>query len=498
MNFLADFAPGNFVVDLRTLERLLDRLQEGVIGHDKDRRIFFFNRAAAALTGFRKEEVLGRDCHEVFGGPLCGKQCSFCGGAPDAWTELNYPLNIVTRQGEPKQVEMSVVGLRDEKGRFAGVLAAVKDITSLVGLKLWTGDAVGFAGIVGRDPRMIQIFKQITRLAENDYPVLITGETGTGKELVAAAIHSESRRARGPFVPVNCGALPEGVVESELFGHVKGAFSGALRDKKGRFELADGGTIFLDEVAELPKNMQVKLLRVLENGAFERVGGEKTITVDVRVISATNRDLKREIERKNFRRDLFYRLNVVPLELPPLRERKGDIPLLGDFFLHRARKREDKIPHFSPEALSLLQKYPWPGNVRELQNAVHYALARSEGGTLGPEELPQEIRAGGSRRGPAPKLDLETVQAALSQCGGNKVKAARLLGVGRATLYRVVLSEETSLCQLLLCGPKEGIFPINSLHFSITTLQNVSLKTPLVCSKGVEQVFYYLLVNNYN
>jgi len=275
--------------------------------------------------------------------------------------------------------------------------------------------------------------------------VLITGETGTGKELVAAAIHSESRRARGPFVPVNCGALPEGVVESELFGHVKGAFSGALRDKKGRFELAHGGTIFLDEVAELPKNMQVKLLRVLENGAFERVGGERTITVDVRIISATNRDLKREIEKRKFRRDLFYRLNVVPLQVPPLRERQGDIPLLVDFFLQSARKRGRQVPRFSPEALALLQRYPWPGNVRELQNAVHYALARSDRETMGPEELPQEIREEGARRGPARKLNLEAVAAALRQCGGNKAKAARLLGVGRATLYRFLMSQETPM-----------------------------------------------------
>ncbi|MDD2904205.1 MAG: sigma 54-interacting transcriptional regulator [Syntrophales bacterium] len=445
MSFPADFATGKFVVDLKNLEPLLDHLQEGVIGHDPYRRIFFFNRAAAAMTGFTAAEVLGRDCHEVFGGPLCGKQCSFCGGAPDSWTELNYPLNIVTRKGEPKQVEMSVVGLKDAAGRFAGVLAAIKDITSLVGLKLWTGEATGFAGIVGRDPQMLQIFKQISRLAGNGYPVLITGETGTGKELVAAAIHSESRRARGPFVPVNCGALPEGVVESELFGHVKGAFSGALRDKKGRFELAHGGTIFLDEVAELPKNMQVKLLRVLENGAFERVGGERTITVDVRIISATNRDLKREIEKRKFRRDLFYRLNVVPLQVPPLRERQGDIPLLVDFFLQSARKRGRQVPRFSPEALALLQRYPWPGNVRELQNAVHYALARSDRETMGPEELPQEIREEGARRGPARKLNLEAVAAALRQCGGNKAKAARLLGVGRATLYRFLMSQETPM-----------------------------------------------------
>jgi DNA-binding NtrC family response regulator len=384
------------------------------------------------MTGFAKEEVLGKDCHQVFGGPLCGQQCPFCGQAPASWTQLSYPLNLVTKQGEPKQIEMSVVGMKDNQGRFAGVLAVLRDITSLAGLKFWTGDFAGFAGIVGRDPQMIQIFKQIRQLGENDYPVLITGETGTGKELVAAAIHSESRRSSGPFVPVNCGALPEGVVESELFGHVKGAFSGAFREKKGRFELAHGGTIFLDEVAELPLTMQVKLLRVLESGAFERVGGEKAVTVDLRVISATNRDLKREIARKNFRQDLFYRLNVVPIEVPPLRE---------------SRKPEEKALRFSPEALGLLKRYPWPGNVRELQNAVHYALARGEGRVLGPDDLPQEIRRENSRRGPVSRLIAGAVQAAVAQCGGNKVKAARLLGVGRATLYRFLVSHETPLSQ---------------------------------------------------
>ncbi|MEW6657978.1 MAG: sigma 54-interacting transcriptional regulator [Thermodesulfobacteriota bacterium] len=442
-----DLSLENFALAAKSLEFILDHLQEGIIAHDQQRRIFFFNRAAAAMTGFAKEEVLGKDCHEVFGGPLCGRQCSFCGQAPGTWTQLSYPLNMVTKQGEPKQMEMSVVGMKDDQGRFAGVLAVLRDITSLAGLKFWTGDFAGFAGIVGRDPQMIQIFKQIRQLSENDYPVLITGETGTGKELVAAAIHSESRRSRGPFVPINCGALPEGVVESELFGHVKGAFSGAVRDKKGRFELAHGGTIFLDEVAELTRSMQVKLLRVLENGAFERVGGEKTITVDVRVISATNRDLKRELARKNFRQDLFYRLNVVPIEVPPLRERQGDIPLLVDFFLQESRKPGGKVSRFSGEALALLKKYHWPGNVRELQNAVHYALARGERRVLGVEDLPREIRRQISRRGPVLKLEAGAVQAALAQCGGNKAKAARLLGVGRATLYRFLVSHETPLSQ---------------------------------------------------
>ena len=427
----------------QNLEHILDHLQEGIIGHGQDRKIFYFNRAAEVITGYAKAEVLGKDCYEAFGAPFCGSHCSFCGAPPQTWTRISYPINIVTKAGEPRQLRMSVVGMTDEQGGLIGVLASFQDITSLAGLKLWTEEFPGFAGLVGRDPKMVQIFKQIKMLAVNDYAVLITGETGTGKELVAAAIHSESQRSRGPFVPVNCGALPEGVVESEIFGHVKGAFSGAIRDKKGRFELAHGGTIFLDEVAELPKAMQVKLLRVLESGAFERVGGEKTVTVDVRVISATNRDLKREVEKGNFRQDLFYRLNVVPMQLPPLRERRDDIPLLVEHFLSLAASRGQQTARFAPAALALMRQYAWPGNVRELQNVVHYALARGGGELIGPADLPPEVRQGSPKPGPAPKLEAQAVQAALGQCGGNKAKAARLLGVGRATLYRFLRSHDT-------------------------------------------------------
>ena len=427
----------------RNLEHILDHLPEGIIGHDLNRKIVYFNRTAEGITGYTKSEVVGKDCYEAFGVPFCGKNCSFCGQPPETWTRLSYPVNIVTKSGEPRQLQMSVVGMRDDKGRLVGVLAALQDITSLAGLKLWTEELSGFVGIVGRNPQLVQIFKQIKALAVNDYPVLIIGETGTGKELVAAAIHSESRRSQSPFVPVNCGALPEGVVESELFGHVKGAFSGAIRDKKGRFELAHRGTIFLDEVAELPKAVQVKLLRVLESGAFEPVGGEKTVVVEVRVISATNRDLKREVEKGHFRQDLYYRLNVVPVHLPPLRERRDDIPLLVEHFLSLAEKRSQRTARFTPEALVLMRRYAWPGNVRELQNAVHYALARSDGALLGPEDLPPEVQRDQAKPGPDRKLEAAAVQAALKQCGGNKVQAAKLLGIGRATLYRFLKSHDT-------------------------------------------------------
>ncbi len=435
MNFRLE----NLLADKRNLERILDHLMEGIIAHDKDRRIMFFNRAAEEVTGYSKAEVIGRDCHEVFGNPFCGDRCSFCGQAPNDLTHVSYPVNVVTRNGELKRLEMSVTGMTDEKGCFVGVLAAFRDTTVLDGLRLRLGEIHSFSGIVGRDHKMLQIFEQIRDLATNDYPIHIHGETGTGKELVAAAIHNESRRCGKAFVPVNCGALPEGLLESELFGHVKGAFTGAIRDKKGRFELAQGGTIFLDEVAELPKTVQVKLLRVLQEWTFERVGGERTLQLDVRVISASNRDLRREVERQRFRKDLYYRLCVVPLTLPPLRERRNDIPLLVSHFLKEAKKRGQQTATLSQEALSVMMDYAWPGNVRELQNAVHFALVKAKGRTIQPADLPLELQRKPDPRGtpgPPRKLEPVTVAAALRDSGGNKARAARILGVGRATLYR--------------------------------------------------------------
>lgn len=436
------------VADKKNLEHILDHLQEGIIGHDRERRILYFNRMAEEITGYSKEEVIGRDCHDAFGGAFCGKQCSFIEGVPDSLTNVSYPLNIVTKQGEPKQIEMSVACLADEGGGLVGIIATIRDITILVGLRLWPEESPQFAGLVGRDPKMVQVFRQIQAAAENHYPVLVTGETGTGKELVAAAIHNMSKRSGAPFIPVNCGALSEGVVESELFGHVKGAFSGAIRDKKGRFELAQKGTIFLDEVAEFSKNVQVKLLRVLENGTFERVGSEKTTAVDVRVISATHRNLKREIGKKNFREDLYYRIKVVPIHLPPLRERKDDIPLLLEHFQEQARKQGQRVGRFSRPALEVMMRYSWAGNVRELQNAVYHALARCRGMMAGPEDLPQELRSSTPQRGAPRKLNLEAVKVALERSGGNKVKAARTLGIARATLYRFLMSHKTYMSQI--------------------------------------------------
>jgi len=331
---------------------------------------------------------------------------------------------------------------KNGKNQTPGEIISFRDISDTCNRKTEDKRPVNFSRIIGKNRKIIEVFRQIINVAEYDYPVNIFGETGTGKELVAEAIHKASSRKDGPFVPINCGAMPEGLVESELFGHVKGSFSGAIRDKKGRLELADGGTIFLDEIAELSKHIQAKLLRFLQDGKFEKVGGEKTVRIDVRVISATNKDLKEEMKKNRFRDDLYYRINVVPISLPALRERKSDIPLLVNHFLKQAARQYNRNSVVvSDRAMMLLTEYKWPGNVRELQNAIQFAFVKSSGDEITPDNLPMEIndnRFFQTIRGPSRKLDRAQVESAIKKTGGNKAKAARLLNVGRATLYRFI------------------------------------------------------------
>jgi PAS domain S-box-containing protein len=435
---------------------ILDHLSDGVIVHDLQRRILVFNQAAERITGYRCEDVVNQDCHEVMAGGLCGGKCSFCDNSPILEADGMREVEVATASGERRRIEMNLTYIKDQDGRASAVMACFRDITREQQLARRLGEIEHFAGIIGRDPKMLALFDLIPELAESMAPVLIQGESGTGKELIAAALHNEGPRGTQSFVPVNCGALPEGLLESELFGHVRGAFTGAIRDKKGRFELADGGTIFLDEIGDISAAMQVKLLRVLQEGCFERVGSEKTIKVNVRVISATNKVLSKEMAEGRFREDLYYRLSVVPLTVPPLRDRRNDIPLLANHFLARfSDKPGRKTVEFSNSAMDLMMSYAWPGNVRELQNWIQFALIKCKGDNINMEHLPpvalapmkggavskggNEVREGQSGKF---KLDEGLVRDALERSRGNKVEAARLLGVSRATLYRFIDSQE--------------------------------------------------------
>ncbi len=341
--------------------------------------------------------------------------------------------------GDTKEIVILISAAPFEHKSKRMAVIMIENLSQLSDMHLSFITKKSFRGIIGSTHRMRELFNLIKEVAEVDVPVLIQGESGTGKELVANAIHYESYRSSNLFVPVNCAALPEGLLESELFGHVKGAFTGAIRDKKGRFELANGGTLFLDEVADIPKLVQVKLLRVLQEGVFEPVGSEKSISADVRIISATNKNLKEEVEKGNFREDLYYRINVVPIHVPPLRERKEDIPLLVEYFLNTISQNKG-ITGVSDEAMEIMLEYDWPGNVRELQSAISFASIKAKGNIITKECLPRELhlwkKSLRSSRRTSRKLNKENVKNALITAGGNKAKAARLLGVGRATLYR--------------------------------------------------------------
>ncbi len=359
------------------------------------------------------------------GAKIDRRRCQFSYQVDDEIRELT--LLVSTRPLDHKGERLSIVIL--------------EDITELNGLRKALNTEDNFAGIVGNTPVMHHVFDSVREVAAVDVPVAILGESGVGKELVARAIHDHGPRAKENFVTVNCGALPESLLESELFGHIKGAFTGSVKDRKGRFELADGGTIFLDEVADLTPSTQVKLLRVLQEGSFEPVGSDTTRTVDARVLSATNKNLEEEVRAGRFREDLFYRLCVVPVRLPPLRERTDDIPLLAEHFLMRSSATAGgRKLSISDEVLEVFKSFNWPGNVRELQNVLQFAWIKCKGDVLEIEHLPPNFRLTGvhaaskirRRKG----LTVETVSAALDETNGNKTEAAKVLGVSRATLYR--------------------------------------------------------------
>jgi DNA-binding NtrC family response regulator len=332
----------------------------------------------------------------------------------------------------------------------ASTLRAREDAASAVPYREGLSAAGVPPGFVGSAPAILEIFRKVAKIAPTNATVLILGESGTGKELIAEAIHKASPRSRGPFVKVNCAALPEGLLESELFGHIKGSFTGAVRDRAGRFEAADGGTMFLDEVGEVPTHTQVKLLRVLQNREIERVGDNRSRPVDVRLVAATNADLDEAVRKGLFREDFYFRLKVISVRVPPLRERRGDIPALAEHFRALYGERHGRpVRGFSDAAMEVLRAYDWPGNVRELENTVEAAVVLCEGGTIGPDVLPEEV--GGRQRVedlpdgeviriPAgtslPDAERTIILDTLARTGGNKTSAARILGIGLRTLYR--------------------------------------------------------------
>jgi len=434
-------------------DAVLDSMSDGVLVCDEAMRVTKFNAAAEQITGWSRSDAVGAPCPEIFHGYLCGHGCVVEQTAAGLDGVRDQEVMIKGRDGQGRLIVLNTSTVRAPDGSSLGVVAVFRDITELARLRSEVRGRAGFPKLVGRSPAMRALYEQIEDVAASESTVLLLGETGVGKELVAEAIHATGRRASGPLVKVNCSALSEGLLESELFGHVRGAFTGAVRDKVGRFELAGGGTIFLDEIGELSPNLQVKLLRVLQEKEIERVGEARVIPIDCRVIAATNRDLRALVARGRFREDLFYRLSVIPIHVPPLRERRADIPLLAQHFLGRLAEQEGKaIEGFSAEALDCLLDHRWPGNVREIENAVAFAVIKCRSKHVGAEHLPPEIRSSQRmprRTGTIP-LTRAMIEAALQKTGGNRLRAARVLGVGRATFYR-------KLAELGITIPPKGI-----------------------------------------
>jgi len=419
----------------QNLEAIFNSVADGILALDLGLRISNLNSAAQRLLDTSRQEAVGRSCLELL--------------HPSAeLTDLlrqrrpvdRYPHTLHSAGGE-HSLSLSLRPLVDPQGQEQGVVLILRDLTEIVNLKRQLVVRQSFHGIIGKNHRMRELYQLIEDLADSDATVLILGESGTGKERVAEAIHHRSHRRQGPLVKVNCSALSEGLLESELFGHVKGAFTGAIRDKVGRFEQADGGSIFLDEIGDLSPNVQVKLLRVLQEKEIERVGSGQTFKVDARVIAATHRDLQLALQQRVFRSDLYYRLNVMPLELPPLRRRKEDIPLLAEHFIAIFNSQtQRRVLHLDDAALSLLMDYDWPGNVRELENAIEHAFIKCRGEVLLPSHLPMPLQDLYSRppaspeAGPVPEKD-QLLQI-LAECHWNRSLAANRLGMHRTTLWR--------------------------------------------------------------
>jgi PAS domain S-box-containing protein len=425
-------------------EAILDSISEGVFSVDEAWRISSFNRAAERLLGIPRSQALGRPCHEVLRADICPDACALRYTRETGLPITNHAIHVTDAKGRRIPVSISTSLLRDQQGVVIGAVESFRDLSREETLRKEIRGKYTFQDIVSKSPSMGQLFDQLPTIARTDTTVLVAGETGTGKELLAHAIHALSHRRHRAFVTVNCGALPDSLLESELFGYRAGAFTGARRDKPGKIALADHGTLFLDEVGEMSAALQVRLLRVLQDRTFEPLGSVASAEVDVRFIAATHHDLAQDVAAGTFREDLFYRLNVMPLQLPPLRDRREDIPLLVDHFLHRfSASLGREITGVTPEVLRLLASHDFPGNVRELQSTLEHACVLCTGRRIGVEHLPVAWQGQSSAGGQGLAADLaaheaQAIRAALERHAWHREAAARELGIHKATLFKKI------------------------------------------------------------
>jgi PAS domain S-box-containing protein len=424
---------------------VLDSITDGVFTVDGNFHITSFNMAAEEITGVPVEEALGRPCCEVFRAEICEGDCALKQTVRTGMPVVNRPVYILRADGTRVPISVSTSMLKDSQGNLVGGVETFRDLTLVEALRKEVEKSFSFEDMLSRNPRMQDIFGILPDVAMSDSTILIEGESGTGKELLAKAIHNLSTRSDKRMVTVNCGAIPDTLLESELFGYKAGAFTDARRDKPGRFTQADGGTIFLDEIGDITPALQVRLLRVLQDGTFEPLGGTTPLSVKVRVLAATNRDLTSLVAKGGFREDLYYRIQVFRLRLPPLRERKEDIPMLADHFIDRLNRiRGRDISGLSREALAAFMDYDWPGNIRELENAIEHAFILCHGGLIELRHVPDPLRSSTSSGQPFPtgatlaEIEGRVIREALARNNGRKLATARELGINKTTLWRKI------------------------------------------------------------
>ena len=431
---------------LTPTEAILESISDGVFTVDLDWRITSFNRAGEEITGVPRDEAIGQRCSDVFRSSICGAECSLQQTLKTGKPIIGKSCYIINAHGDRIPISISTAVLRDADGRVIGGAETFRDISEIEALRSELEGKFHVGDLVSRSPVMQSVFAILPAIAASTSTVLIQGATGTGKEVLAQTVHALSPHSAGPFIAVNCAALPDTLLESELFGYKAGAFTGANRDKPGRFALAKGGTLFLDEIGDISPALQVRLLRVLQERTFEPLGATRSEKSDVRVIVATNKDLAEQVRKGAFREDLYYRVNVVRIEMPPLNSRKEDIPLLVEQFIERFNRLQCKsIRGVSTEVLSLLMAHHWPGNVRELENVIERAFILCDQGSISIGHLPKELtsqrtslRQNLDARTVHDQLDAEVICTALERNGYNRLAAAHELGVHKTTLFRKI------------------------------------------------------------